>query len=60
MLDPSELIFMDCRGLSVLLRAHALAKRDGGGLRLAAVRAAPARLLDITGAWRHLPWYPSV
>ncbi|MFB4283917.1 hypothetical protein ACBJ59_52115 [Nonomuraea sp. MTCD27] len=46
--------------MSVLLRAHARTEQYGGGLRLAAVRAAPARLLQLTGAWRHLHCYLSV
>ncbi|NRQ33697.1 STAS domain-containing protein [Nonomuraea sp. NN258] len=59
-LDLSGLTFLDHRGLNVLLRAHVHAERHGGGLHLAALRAMPARLLEVAGAWRHLRWYPSV
>ncbi|MFD0476479.1 STAS domain-containing protein [Nonomuraea thailandensis] len=60
MLDLSELTFLGGGALRVLPRAHAVAEQHGTGLYLAAVRAAPARLLELTGAWRHLRWYPSV
>ncbi|MFC4016177.1 STAS domain-containing protein [Nonomuraea purpurea] len=56
----SELTFLDSHGLSALVRAHAVAERHGGGLHVAALRAVPARLLEVTGVSRRLHWYPSV
>ena len=55
--DLTELSFMDSSGLHVLLACARTCAADGAGVHLAGARAAPARLLHITGVDVHLPVY---
>jgi anti-sigma B factor antagonist len=48
-LDMSSVAFMDCAGLSELLRAYRRAAEGGGWIRLACVQDGPLRVLDLTG-----------
>lgn len=47
--DPSELTFMDCAGLTSLIAARKLARDQGGELTLVNPQRIVARLLDLTG-----------
>ncbi|MFI8966200.1 STAS domain-containing protein [Streptomyces sp. NPDC053493] len=49
-LDCSRLEFCDSTGLNVLLGARLRADAEGGGVHLAAMRPAVARVFEITGA----------
>lgn len=51
--DLSKVEFMDCAGLSVLLRARSHYESLGGWLILASPGRTVLRLLDILEAWRH-------
>ncbi|MQY16094.1 Anti-sigma-B factor antagonist [Streptomyces sp. RB5] len=48
--DCSQLQFCDSTGLNVLLGARLRAEAAGGGVHLAAMRSAVARVFEITGA----------
>ncbi|KUJ66708.1 metal ABC transporter substrate-binding protein [Streptomyces albus subsp. albus] len=48
--DCSQLDFCDSTGLNVLLGARLKAEAQGGGVHLAAMRPAVARVFEITGA----------
>ncbi|MFC8718522.1 STAS domain-containing protein [Kitasatospora sp. NPDC057198] len=48
-LDLSDVTFMDCAGLRVLVEARGLADRKGGRLLLRGVGTPVARLLHLTG-----------
>lgn len=48
--DCSQLAFLDSTGLNVLLGARLKAEAAGGGVHLVAMRAAVARVFEITGA----------
>jgi anti-sigma B factor antagonist len=47
--DLALVTFMDCAGLSVMLRAHEASLRRGGGLCLVAVPGRVRALLALTG-----------
>jgi anti-sigma B factor antagonist len=47
--DLALVTFMDCAGLSVMLRAHEASVRRGGGLRLVAVPRRVRAVLALTG-----------
>ncbi|MEV0351814.1 STAS domain-containing protein [Nonomuraea sp. NPDC050680] len=49
LLDLDGLTFLDSMGLHLLLRLNATLSEQGAALHLAAVRGAPARILEITG-----------
>ncbi|MCH0538408.1 STAS domain-containing protein [Streptomyces sp. MUM 203J] len=49
-IDCSRLEFLDSTGLNVLLGARLKAEAAGGGVHLAAMRPAVARVFQITGA----------
>ncbi|MFF8772489.1 STAS domain-containing protein [Kitasatospora sp. NPDC015120] len=53
-LDLSEVTFMDCSGLRVLVQARNRADRYGGRLVLRGARGPVARLLRLTGLGRRL------
>ncbi|MFF4623185.1 STAS domain-containing protein [Nonomuraea jabiensis] len=57
-LDLGGLIFLDSRGLHVLLRLQSAVGGQGGLLRVAGVQGRPARILQITGVWSVLTIYP--
>ncbi|WP_460349999.1 STAS domain-containing protein [Actinoallomurus acanthiterrae] len=59
-LDLTGTAFMDCSGLSALLRVRREAGRDGGMVRLATPRRIPALVLRLTGTDRLLPVYASL
>ncbi|NRQ38763.1 STAS domain-containing protein [Nonomuraea sp. NN258] len=59
-LDLSELTFMDSTGLRELLLCRGESVEHGGELRLAALRAAPSRLIQITGLDVHLSVHVTV
>ncbi|MGW7584716.1 STAS domain-containing protein [Kitasatospora sp. NPDC054768] len=48
-LDLSQVTFMDCSGLNVLLEARNQADRNGGHLALRGISRPVARLLELTG-----------
>ena len=48
-LDMSAVPFLDCAGLTELLRAQRRAEQGGGWLRLTSVRKGPLRMLELTG-----------
>ena len=48
-IDMSALDFLDCSSLGALLRAQALARRDGGDVVLAAPQPRVRRLIALTG-----------
>ncbi|MEU4545722.1 STAS domain-containing protein [Nonomuraea dietziae] len=52
--DLGELTFMGSSGLRVVLDAYRAGAGHGGAVYLAALRPEPARLVEITGAGRHL------
>jgi len=59
-LDMSAVSFLDCAGLTELLRAYRRAAEGGGWVRLASVQDGPLRVLDLTGTAdlllrRHIP-----
>lgn len=47
--DMGSVPFMDCAGLSELLRAYRRAAERGGWVRLTCVQDGPLRVLDLTG-----------
>ena len=49
-IDCTQLQFCDSTGLNVLLAARIRAEADGGGIHLAGMRPAVARVFEITGA----------
>ncbi|MEU8149943.1 STAS domain-containing protein [Nonomuraea sp. NPDC048901] len=49
LLDLGGLTFLDSMGLHLLIRLNAALSEQGAALHLAAVRGAPARILEITG-----------
>ncbi|MEU8927995.1 STAS domain-containing protein [Kitasatospora sp. NPDC048545] len=53
-LDLSEVTFMDCAGLSALVRARNQADRCGGRLILRGAGRSVVRLLKLTGLYRRL------
>jgi anti-sigma B factor antagonist len=59
-LDLSELDFMDCSGLGVLVRARRHAGQFGHELILAAPAPMVNKVLQVTGAGRQFPTYVSV
>ncbi|MBB6550481.1 STAS domain-containing protein [Nonomuraea rubra] len=58
--DLSETMFIDSRGLRVLLDAHTAGVRHGGAVHLAAPAPVPARMLEVVGMARHLPVHAGV
>lgn len=48
-LDMRSVEFMDCAGLTELLRANRRAAEGGGWVRLTCVQDGPLRVLDLTG-----------
>ncbi|MGW2161919.1 STAS domain-containing protein [Nonomuraea sp. NPDC001699] len=50
-LHLGELIFMDSRGLHLLLRVHHHVLSQGGTVHAAGVHGAPARTPQLTGVW---------
>jgi anti-sigma B factor antagonist len=48
-LNLGSVPFMDCAGLTVLLRTYRRAAEGGGWIRLACVQDGPLRVLDLTG-----------
>jgi anti-sigma B factor antagonist len=52
--DLAELAFMDSSGLRALLSCRQDCVGQGGEMRLAALQAIPARMLEITGVHAHL------
>ena len=48
-LDMGSVMFMDCAGLTELLRANRRAAEGGGWVRLTCVQDGPQRVLDLTG-----------
>lgn len=58
--DCSGLDFCDSMGLNVLLGARLRADAAGGGVHLAALRSAVARVFEITGADAVFPVHESV
>lgn len=54
LLDLSELTFMDCSGLRVLLRATHRANENGHRLAIVGVGRVPRRVIEITGYERVL------
>ncbi|GAB2961139.1 STAS domain-containing protein [Nonomuraea fastidiosa] len=59
-LDVGGVTFIDSHGLYLLLRLDAAVRDQGGALRLAAVQAAPARVLRISGVGQALDIRPDV
>jgi anti-sigma B factor antagonist len=59
-LDLSEVDFMDCSGLRVLIRARQHAGQFGHELILAAPPPMVSKILQVTGVNRQLPTYISV
>ncbi|NUR83284.1 MAG: STAS domain-containing protein [Nonomuraea sp.] len=59
-LDVGDMAFLDSTGLSVLLKAHVAAERDGGGLHVAAPQPVPRRIFQVTGVLSHLHLYDSL
>ncbi|MFC4117667.1 STAS domain-containing protein [Nonomuraea zeae] len=59
-LDLAGLAFMDSSGLRALLSCHQDCLGQGGELRLAALQAVPARLMEITGVHAHLSVHHTV
>jgi anti-sigma B factor antagonist len=59
-LDLTELDFMDCSGLGVLVRARQHATQFGHQLLLAAPNPVVRKVLGLTGANRQFPIYASV
>lgn len=59
-LDVSNLTFLDCAGLRVLLAARRRATMHGTSLVLAAPRPIVARLFHITGLDQHFSIFPTV
>ncbi|WP_433513491.1 STAS domain-containing protein [Nonomuraea sp. CA-143628] len=49
LLDLDGLTFLDSMGLHLLVRLNTALSEQGAALHLAAVRGAPARILEITG-----------
>jgi anti-anti-sigma factor len=58
--DLAGLAFMDSSGLRALLSCHQDCVGLGGELRLAALQAVPARLMEITGVRAHMPVHTTV
>ncbi|OII60271.1 metal ABC transporter substrate-binding protein [Streptomyces sp. CC53] len=58
--DCSQLAFLDSTGLNVLLGARLKAEAGGGGVHLAAMRPAVARVFEITGAEAVFTVHPSL
>ncbi|SNT55778.1 anti-sigma B factor antagonist [Streptosporangium subroseum] len=58
--DLTELSFLDCSGLRVLMSSARQAAADDAGVRLAGVRGTPARLLQIVRVHALLPVYNTV
>ncbi|MFC7644738.1 STAS domain-containing protein [Streptosporangium lutulentum] len=58
--DLTELSFLDCSGLRVLISSARQAAADDAGVRLAGVRGIPARLLEIVRIHALLPVYNTV
>ena len=48
-LDMSAVPFLDCAGLTELLRAQRRAAEGGGWVQLTSVQAGPLRMLELTG-----------
>jgi anti-sigma B factor antagonist len=59
-LDLTELAFMDCSGLGVLVRARQHARQFGHQLLLAAPNPMVRKVLGLTGANRQFPIYADV
>lgn len=59
-LDLEELTFLDASGLNVLMRAKALAVRDGGWVRLVHLRPQARRVLHLTRLTQVLAEFPSL
>jgi anti-anti-sigma factor len=53
--DLTDMTFMDCSGLRVLMRVHREARQDGSTVRLAAPRPVPARIIEITNIDTRIP-----
>ncbi|GAB2487449.1 STAS domain-containing protein [Streptosporangium sandarakinum] len=58
--ELSGMTFLDSGGLAVLLRAHQGAEQRGHELRLTALDARPARLLELTGMMAYLHVHPTI
>ncbi|MGP3963260.1 STAS domain-containing protein [Nonomuraea sp. 3N208] len=58
--DLTELSFLDCSGLRVLISSARQAAAEDAGVRLAGARGAPARLLEIVRIHALLPVYNTV
>lgn len=58
--DLAEIHFMDSAGLRALLNSYTSAARLGGSVRLAALQAMPARIVEITRVDTHLPVHRTV
>ncbi|GGT43198.1 STAS domain-containing protein [Nonomuraea spiralis] len=58
--DLTELSFLDCSGLRVLIASARRAAADGAVVRLAGVRGAPARLLEVARVGLLLPVFDTV
>lgn len=59
-LDLSQVGFMDCSGLRVLVSAQRDAALLGGELRLAATKPAVSKVLGLSDVYRVLPPFPTV
>ncbi|MFI6291432.1 STAS domain-containing protein [Nonomuraea sp. NPDC050790] len=59
-LDLSGVAFIDSTGLSLLLHLRAGAGEHGGTLHLAGVQPRPARILEVTGAYRQFNIHPTL
>lgn len=59
-IDLSQVGFMDCSGLRVLVSAQRDAALLGGELRLAATRPAVSKILGLSDVYRLLPPFPTV
>lgn len=58
--DLTEVSFLDCSGLRVLISSHRQATADNAGVRLAGVRGVPARLLQLVRLQALLPVHSTV
>ncbi|MBB6345672.1 anti-anti-sigma factor [Nonomuraea muscovyensis] len=59
-LDMAGVRFMDSAGLRALLSSYSTTARHGGSVRLAAMQAMPARIVEITRVGSHLPVHETV
>ncbi|MFD9431992.1 STAS domain-containing protein [Streptomyces sp. NPDC060002] len=59
-IDFENVTFMDCSGISFLIRAHRAAQMSDGWLRLASVPPPVRRLLHLVGLDDLMPMYPTL